>query len=167
MQLVDKALGGDPIVLIRHSTETPPRLNLCKPGAGVCFYRCLIALSSTAYWIRCKLLRAPLPGMDWASTEKGVVMGTMLGLLGLMLGAWAVRSICIKPMGNIKKVTLSLIAGLFFLSAGGIGGTEEDKMPYAIVAMLMGAAAVWYGNRLYNEAAAREERNHNDRSRYP
>ncbi|WP_413453985.1 hypothetical protein [Erwinia persicina] len=94
-------------------------------------------------------------------------MGTMLGLLGLMLGAWAVRSICIKPMGNIKKVTLSLIAGLYFLSAGGIGGTEEDKIPYAIVAMLMGAAAVWYGNRLYNEAAAREERNHNDRSRYP
>ncbi|MBC3943822.1 hypothetical protein H8S21_00635 [Erwinia persicina] len=94
-------------------------------------------------------------------------MGTMLGLLGLMLGAWAVRSICMKPMGDVKKVTLSLIAGLFFLSAGGIGGTEEDKMPYAIVAMLMGAAAVWYGNRLYHQAVTREERGHDDRSRHP
>ncbi|WP_240343593.1 hypothetical protein [Erwinia persicina] len=54
-------------------------------------------------------------------------MGTMLGLLGLMLGAWAVRSICMKPMGNIKKVTLSLIAGLYFLSAGGSAALKKIR----------------------------------------
>ncbi|MTD25665.1 hypothetical protein [Erwinia sorbitola] len=81
-------------------------------------------------------------------------MGTMLGLLGLVIGAWAVRSICIKPMGGAKKVILSLVAGLYFLSAGGIGGTEEDKIPYVIVAMVMGAAVVWYGNHRY---AARQQ----------
>lgn len=85
-------------------------------------------------------------------------MGTMLGLLGLVSGAWAVRSICMKPINNVKKVILALIAGLYFLSAGGIGGTEADKVPYAIVAMLIGAAVVWYGNRVYKENAEREER---------
>lgn len=84
-------------------------------------------------------------------------MGTMLGLLGLVLGAWAVRSICMKPINNVKKVILALIAGLYFLSAGGIGGTEEDKIPYVIVAMLIGAAVVWYGNRVYKEDAVSEE----------
>lgn len=84
-------------------------------------------------------------------------MGTMLGLLGLVLGAWAVRSICIRQMDDVKKIILSLIAGLFFLTAGGIGGTEEDKMPYAIAAMLIGAAVVWYGNRRYKDAPASSE----------
>lgn len=84
-------------------------------------------------------------------------MGTMLGLLGLVLGAWAVRSICIRQMDGVKKIILSLVAGLFFLSAGGIGGTEEDKIPYVVVAMLIGAAVVWYGNRRYKETPARSE----------
>lgn len=84
-------------------------------------------------------------------------MGTMLGLLGLMLGAWAVRSICMKPIDNVKKVILAVIAGLYFLSAGGIGGTEEDKIPYVIVAMLIGAAVVWYGNRVYKEDPSNAE----------
>jgi hypothetical protein len=92
--------------------------------------------------------------MDRASFEKGVVMGTMLGLLGLISGAWAVRSICMKQMNGVLKVILSLTAGLFFLSAGGIGGTQEEKIPYVIVAMLIGAAVVWYGNRIYKEAPA-------------
>ncbi|WP_164908297.1 MULTISPECIES: hypothetical protein [Yersinia] len=76
-------------------------------------------------------------------------MGTVLALLGLILGAWAVRSICIKQQSTEKKIGKSIFAGWYFLTAGGIGGTEEDKIPLVVVAMLIGAAVVLYSNHVY------------------
>jgi len=74
-------------------------------------------------------------------------MGTMLALLGLVLGAWAVRGICLKQQSNISKLIKSLIAAGYFLGIGGLAGTEEDKAPLAIVLLLIGAALVWYSNQ--------------------
>ncbi|CFQ62610.1 Uncharacterised protein [Yersinia frederiksenii] len=73
-------------------------------------------------------------------------MGTVLALMGLILGAWAVRSICLKEQSTGKKVAKSIFAAWYFLTAGGIGGTEEDKIVLVIVAMLIGAAVVLYSN---------------------
>ncbi|AJJ10255.1 putative membrane protein [Yersinia rohdei] len=73
-------------------------------------------------------------------------MSTVFGLLGLILGAWAVRGICLKQQSTGKKVGKSIFAAGYFLTAGGIGGTEEDKMFIVILMMLMGSAVVLYSN---------------------
>ena len=41
-------------------------------------------------------------------------MPTILALLGLILGAWSVRTICIKHQSNIKKFCKSLFSGFLF-----------------------------------------------------
>lgn len=85
-------------------------------------------------------------------------MGTMLGLLGLVLGAWAVRSVCIKQEDNRKKLAKAVICGWYFLIAGGLGGTEPEKAPLAIAMMAVGAALVLYWDYAYKKKqAARSE----------
>lgn len=74
-------------------------------------------------------------------------MPTILGLSGLILGAWAVRGICMQEQSNVNKLVKSVIAAAYFLGIGGLGGTQEDKQPIAIALLLIGAALVWYLQR--------------------
>ena len=83
-------------------------------------------------------------------------MGTMIALLGLMLGAWAVRSICLTSQILWKRICQSVIAAWYFLAIGGLGGTQEDKIPIAVALMLVGAAVVWFLTRRANAADRRE-----------
>ncbi|KOC89001.1 hypothetical protein [Winslowiella iniecta] len=73
-------------------------------------------------------------------------MGTLLALSGLVLGAWAVRGICLKQQSNASKLIKSLIAAAYFLGIGGLAGTEENKAPMVIALLLIGAALVCYSN---------------------
>ncbi|MFS2225548.1 hypothetical protein [Pantoea sp. B65] len=73
-------------------------------------------------------------------------METIFGLLGLILGAWAVRSICLKPQSGVSKCLKSIVAAAYFLGAGGLGGTQVDKAPVVIALLLIGAAVVAYSN---------------------
>ncbi|MDI3438949.1 MULTISPECIES: hypothetical protein [Erwinia] len=73
-------------------------------------------------------------------------MGTVLGFMGLILGAWAVRSICMKQQNNVLKACKALFAAVYFLGAGGLGGTNEKMFPTAIVMLLVGAAVMLYSN---------------------
>nr|WP_024968300.1 hypothetical protein [Pantoea sp. IMH] len=74
-------------------------------------------------------------------------MGTMLALLGLILGAWSVRSICIKPQSNAKKFPKAIFAGFYFLAFGGLAGQDENKATLGIIMLLAGAAVQYYCNR--------------------
>ncbi|WP_338574779.1 hypothetical protein VRB37_09625 [Erwinia billingiae] len=74
-------------------------------------------------------------------------MITVLALLGLILGAWSVRSICIKQQSNIKKLVKSFVAAFYFLAFGGLSSEDINKMLVAIVMLLLGAAIQWYANR--------------------
>lgn len=78
-------------------------------------------------------------------------MITVLALLGLILGAWAVRSICIKQQSNMLKIIKSFFAAFYFLAFGGLSSEDYSKMPIAIVMLLIGAAVQWYSNRRYKE----------------
>lgn len=83
-------------------------------------------------------------------------MGTMLALLGLVLGAWAVRGICLKQQGNASKLVKSVIAAGYFLGVGGLAGTEENKTALTIVLLALGAALVWYSNHRDRKAGSRK-----------
>ncbi|MEM6159060.1 hypothetical protein AAH446_00635 [Erwinia sp. P6884] len=76
-------------------------------------------------------------------------MGTMLALLGLVLGAWSVRSICIKPQSNTRKFPKAIFAGFYFLAFGGLAGQDENKATLAIIMLLAGAAVQYYCNSRY------------------
>lgn len=74
-------------------------------------------------------------------------MPTFFGFLGLILGAWAVRGICMQAQSNVKKIVKSIIAAGYFLGIGGLGGTQPDKQLIAIILLLVGAALVWFSLR--------------------
>lgn len=80
-------------------------------------------------------------------------MITVLALLGLILGAWAVRSICIKQQSNVKKLIKSFVAAFYFLAFGGLSSEDINKMPLAIAMLILGAAVQWYANRRYQAPA--------------
>ena len=69
-------------------------------------------------------------------------METVLGFMGLILGAWAVRVICRRPPTTGWTIAKAVFAAGYFLAAGGIGGTQPENRVYAIVALVIGAAVV-------------------------
>ncbi|WP_455915555.1 WYL domain-containing protein [Pantoea agglomerans] len=78
-------------------------------------------------------------------------MPTILALLGLILGAWSVRSICIKQQSNTKKFFKSLFAGFYFLACGGSAGNDEGNISVVIITLLIGAAIQLLCNFRYKE----------------
>lgn len=73
-------------------------------------------------------------------------MATVLGFLGLIVGAWAVRSICIRQQNDVLKACKAIFAAAYFLGAGGLGGSDEKLIPVGIALMLVGAAVVFFSN---------------------
>lgn len=78
-------------------------------------------------------------------------MITVLALLGLILGAWSVRSICIKQQSNTQKIFKALIAGFYFLACGGAAGNDESNISVAAVLLLAGAAIQLLCNLRYKQ----------------
>ena len=78
-------------------------------------------------------------------------MPTILAILGLILGAWSVRSICLKQQSNIKKFFKSLFAGFYFLACGGLAGIDEKNIYIVIITLLIGAAIQLLCNFRYKE----------------
>ncbi|ROR14774.1 hypothetical protein EC836_101268 [Erwinia sp. JUb26] len=79
-------------------------------------------------------------------------MVTALALLGLILGAWSVRSICIKHTPQSGKIAKSLLAAVFFLGVGGVGAEDESKVSLAFVVLLVGGAVQYVCNRKYQRS---------------
>lgn len=79
-------------------------------------------------------------------------MVTALALLGLILGAWSVRSICIKHTPQAGKIVKSLLAAAFFLGVGGVGAEDEGKVPLVLVLLLVGGAVQYFCNRKYQRS---------------
>lgn len=73
-------------------------------------------------------------------------MPTILALLGLILGAWSVRSICIKQQSNTKKIVKSVVAGFYFLASGGLAGEDESKISITLILLIIGAAIQYFSN---------------------
>lgn len=78
-------------------------------------------------------------------------MGTILALLGLILGAWSVRSICIKEQSNANKFFKSLLAGFYFLATGGSAANDEKQFSAIIIMLLIGGVIQFYCNFRYKE----------------
>ncbi|MBM7341058.1 hypothetical protein [Pantoea coffeiphila] len=79
-------------------------------------------------------------------------MVTALALFGLIMGAWSVRSICIKQAPHAGKIAKSLFAAVFFLGVGGLGAEDESKVPLALVLVLVGGAVQYFCNRKYQRS---------------
>ena len=77
-------------------------------------------------------------------------------LLGLILAAWSVRSICIKHQNNFAKVLKSLISAWFFLSIGGLF-LKEEHWGSGVVLLLIGAAIQFYCNKKYTPPPSKNE----------
>ncbi|WP_336795870.1 hypothetical protein [Erwinia aphidicola] len=73
-------------------------------------------------------------------------MGPILVFVGLIIGAWAVRSICIKNQSSGMKFAKSVFAIWYFLAAGGLG--DREPLP-AFIMLLLGIAVVVYSNKTY------------------
>jgi hypothetical protein len=78
-------------------------------------------------------------------------MPTILALLGLILGAWSVRSICIKQQSNANKFFKSLFAGFYFLATGGSAANDENQSPAIVIMLLIGGVIQLYCNYRYKE----------------
>lgn len=75
-------------------------------------------------------------------------MTPVLALLGLLLGAWSVRSICLKSQSNTKKIIKSILSAWYFL---GIGSTGIDQPIFSgtLILLFIGAAVQFYFNKRY------------------
>lgn len=73
-------------------------------------------------------------------------MITVLALAGLILGAWSVRSICLKHNPLKEKIVKSVVSALFFLGAGGWAAEDESRIPLVVVVLLAGAAVQLFCN---------------------
>ena len=80
-------------------------------------------------------------------------MGALFVILGLIIGAWAVRSICVIQQSTTKKIGISLFAVWYFLTAGGIGDVEPLA---AIVMLLLGLVVVNH----FNKTSSSQNTNH-------
>ncbi|WP_345827768.1 WYL domain-containing protein [Erwinia sp. HDF1-3R] len=78
-------------------------------------------------------------------------MPTILALLGLILGAWSVRSICIKQQSNSNKFFKSLLAGFYFLATGGSAANDDNQFPAIIIMLIIGGVIQLYCNYRYIE----------------
>jgi len=78
-------------------------------------------------------------------------------LLGLIIAAWSVRSICIKHQHIYAKVLKSLFSACFFLSIGGLSLNEDHWEPgWAL--LLIGAAIQFYFNKRYTPPSSENEK---------
>lgn len=68
------------------------------------------------------------------------------------MGAWSVRSICIKQTAHAGKIAKALFAAVFFLGVGGLGAEDESKVPFAFVLVLMGGVVQYFCNRKYQRS---------------
>ncbi|QTO55571.1 hypothetical protein J8I88_06880 [Duffyella gerundensis] len=84
-------------------------------------------------------------------------MTPVTALLGLMAGAWSVRSICIKTQSTPKKVIKSIVAAGFFLGLGGLGA-EEDKFVPVIILLAVGAVIQLIANKRDKSAAEKNNK---------
>lgn len=78
-------------------------------------------------------------------------MGTILALSGLILGAWSVRSICIKQQSNAKKFIKSFLSGFYFLAWGGTAGDDESQYYMVLIMLAIGTAVQLLFNLIYKE----------------
>ncbi|WP_199746365.1 hypothetical protein [Erwinia sp. 198] len=78
-------------------------------------------------------------------------MGTILALSGLILGAWSVRSICIKQQSNAKKLIKSFLSGFYFLAWGGTAGDDESQYYMVLIMLAIGTAVQLLCNLTYKE----------------
>lgn len=82
-------------------------------------------------------------------------MTPVLALLGLILAAWSVRSICLKEQSTTKKVFRCIISGGYFLAIGG-AGAEQDKFLSCLILLLLGAGIQFYANQKSAQSRSQE-----------